>query len=332
MPRNRLLSPRASLVARAFVVAFALGLAPVAYGQGAPAPAAGNVVMRIGDRQWTADELKAELSWEPAPLLERARDDANFGRTYAVRWYESELLVRAAGDDGVLVRVPGLAGAARNLGRPLIAGEYVKQMLEVEYKPTDAEVQSYYAMNKETCKVPARYHLARLGVQVAKNASQPELEGAKKRLTTMQERLKGGEAFGKVADEMSDLPAKKEGGDVGWIGDDELGEEEGVAILRSLAVGATSEPIKTRRGLEIFKLVEREDARTKTLDQCRPQLVEQINAEYRKAASRKRVDELARRYNASLNLDAFLAAVAEVPGRPLGKAGKGAGDDESVLP
>jgi hypothetical protein len=278
--------------------------------------ASGDAVLKVGDRTTTAAQLEAELAYEQAPILDRIRSDDNFARTYAVRWYEAELFAKAAADDGVAAKIPGLTGAARNLGRNLVADEYVTYVLKEEYAPTDTEIKTYYTMNKERCIEPARYHLARLGVQVAKNASEEEAAGAQKRLRRMQERLAKGESFAAVADEMSDLPAKGAGGDVGWIGDDELGKEEGITAIRGVAVGERTEAIRTRRGLEIFTVLEKQDAKELTMEQCKPKLVATINTEYRKAAARRRTDELARRYNASLNLDAFLAAARRVQGTP----------------
>jgi parvulin-like peptidyl-prolyl isomerase len=281
---------------------------------GADTKGATEVVLKVGDRSVTAAELEAALSYEPSPILDRMRTDDNFARTFAVRWYEAELFAKAAADDGVIAQRPGLADAARNLGRNLISDEYTKYVLEAEFAPSDVELQSYYTMNKERCVEPARYHLARIGVQIAKNASEQEKAGANQRLAAMRERLAKGESFAIVADEMSDLPAKAEGGDVGWISDDDLGKEEGVAAIRTLAVGQMTEPVQTRRGLEIFRMVEKQDAKTLSLEACKPKLVAQINSEYLKAAARRRTDELAKRYNASMNLDAFVAAARRVQG------------------
>jgi hypothetical protein len=173
---------------------------------------------------------------------------------------------------------------------------------------SDAEIASYYAMNKEKCRTPIRYRFARVGVQIAKNASEEEKAAAQKRIDAIEARLVAGDPFGTVADQLSDLPGKKPGGELDWIEDGDLGKEEGVDLLRVIDVGARTPPTKTRRGIEVFTLLEKEDGRQKTIDQCRPKLVEQINQEYRRAATRKRVDDLAHRYGASMNLDAFLDA------------------------
>ncbi len=285
----------------------------------APGSLPASAVLRVGDRTLTVDELAAELAWEPGPLVERMREDRNFGSLFAVRWYESELFARAAADDGLLAKKPGLAGAAGNLSRNLIADQYVDAMLADELKPSDAEVSSYYSMNKEKCRMPVRYRLARVGVQIAKNASEEEKAAAQKRLEAIQAKLLAGESFAAVADQFSDLPSKNPGGELDWIEDADLGKEEGVEVLRVLSVGGRTEPIKTRRGMEIFTLIEKEDGRPQTLEECRGKLVEQINQEYRRVATRKRVDDLARRYGASMNLDAFLDAAKKATVAPTSK-------------
>jgi parvulin-like peptidyl-prolyl isomerase len=197
--------------------------------------------------------------------------------------------------------------------------QYVDAMLADELKPSDAEVSSYYSMNKEKCRMPVRYRLARVGVQIAKNASEEEKAAAQKRLEAIQAKLLAGESFAAVADQFSDLPSKNPGGELDWIEDADLGKEEGVEVLRVLSVGGRTEPIKTRRGMEIFTLIEKEDGRPQTLEECRGKLAEQINQEYRRVATRKRVDDLARRYGASMNLDAFLDAAKKATVAPTSK-------------
>ncbi|MFM7735640.1 MAG: peptidylprolyl isomerase [Alphaproteobacteria bacterium] len=313
----------------AWIGGFAPGAGPaIAEEASGGAPAAAGLppgtVLKVGDRTLTVDELAAELGWEPGPLVQRMKEDRNFATTFAVRWYESELFARAAADDGLLAKKPGLAGAAANLSRNMIADQYVDSMLADELQPSDAEVASYYAMNKEKCRTPVRYRFARVGVQIAKNASEEEKAAAQKRMDAIEAKLVAGDSFGSVADGLSDLPGKKAGGELDWIEDGELGKEEGVDALRLIAVGNRTPPIKTRRGLEIFTLLDKEDGRQQTLDQCRPKLVTQINQEYRRAASRKRVDELARRYGASMNLDAFLDATKKATVDPANLGAKGA--------
>ncbi len=273
-----------------------------------PGALPGDVAVKVGDEQISRADLEAVLAYEPAPLLQRMREDDNFARIFAVRWFHAELFARAAQDDGLLARKPGLGAAAADLGRNLLASEYMREMVEVEQEPTETEIKTYYSMNPELCTPPKRFHLARLGVEVAQRASEAELEGAKKRLGEMQSKLAAGVPFGQVADELSDLPSKESGGDVGWLTAEELGKDEGSAALTRLAPGTTSEVIRTRRGQEIFRMLEVEEGKPKSLEECKPLIVARIKKEYASAARQRRADELVKRYGASMNLDAFLAA------------------------
>jgi hypothetical protein len=282
-----------------------------------PAAKSGDVVFEVGDRKLTQAEIQAELGYEPEPLLQRMREDDNFARVYAVRWFHAEIFAKAAREDGLVAKTPGLGGAAENLGRNLIAREYQDHLLDVEYKPTDNEIEQYYTFNKELCTAPARYHIARVGVQIAKHASPEEIAAAEKRLAEIQQRLKKGDAFATVADELSDLPSKGPGGDSGWLTDDDLAKDEQSAWIKTLAVGTVSEPKKTIRGTEIYLMMEKEPSRVKTAAECRPEIETRIKREYYKKVSENRADELAKRFKASMNLDAFIAAARAAKGMPV---------------
>jgi hypothetical protein len=317
------------------VIAAALSLAaplsvPSRAADAPPGPLPSGVVVRIGDAQMTREEITAQLAYEPAPLLDRLREDDNFARIYAVRWFQAGLFARAAKDDGMLARTPGLEYAAGNLGRNLIADVYTRDLMRTEFKPSDSEIETHYKVYRDVaCATPPRYHLARTGVEIAKHASEAERAGAMKRLDEMKKRLAGGESFAVVANEMSDLPSKNPGGDVGWISGDDLAKDES-AGLAQLVVGGISEPLKTRRGYEIFRMVEKEESRTKSLPECRDIIVERIESEYRKATAQRRADELAERYAAALDLGAFIdaaRAARAVPTAP--EAGSGSPLGES---
>jgi peptidyl-prolyl cis-trans isomerase C len=71
-------------------------------------------------------------------------------------------------------------------------------------------------------------------------------------------RVKGGEDFAKVADEVSKDPGSK-GGDLGWFTKDRMVPEFGDAAMK-LKKGEISEPVKSQFGWHIIRL---EDRRTK---------------------------------------------------------------------
>jgi peptidyl-prolyl cis-trans isomerase C len=83
-------------------------------------------------------------------------------------------------------------------------------------------------------------------------------------------RVKGGEDFGKVADEVSKDPGSK-GGDLGWFTRDRMVPEFGDAVAK-MKPGQISDPIKSQFGWHIVKLDESRPKTFPPLDQVRDQV------------------------------------------------------------
>jgi len=87
---------------------------------------------------------------------------------------------------------------------------------------------------------------------------------------TVEKRLKAGEDFGKLADELSKDPGSK-GGDLGWFTKDRMVPEFADAAFK-LKPGEVSNPVKTQFGWHVIKVL---DVRTKPfppMDQVKDQL------------------------------------------------------------
>jgi peptidyl-prolyl cis-trans isomerase C len=83
-------------------------------------------------------------------------------------------------------------------------------------------------------------------------------------------RIKGGEDFGKVADEVSKDPGSK-GGDLGWFTRDRMVPEFGDAVAK-MKPGQISDPVKSQFGWHIVKLDETRPKTFPPLDQVRDQV------------------------------------------------------------
>ncbi|ATQ70370.1 MULTISPECIES: peptidylprolyl isomerase [Methylosinus] len=83
-------------------------------------------------------------------------------------------------------------------------------------------------------------------------------------------RVKGGEDFGKVADEVSKDPGAR-GGDLGWFTKDRMVPEFAEAAYK-LEPGQISDPVKTQFGWHVIKLDEKRPKVFPPLDQVREQV------------------------------------------------------------
>jgi peptidyl-prolyl cis-trans isomerase C len=85
-------------------------------------------------------------------------------------------------------------------------------------------------------------------------------------------RVKGGEDFGKVAEELSKDPGSKgEGGDLGFFSKDRMVEPFAEAAFK-LSPGQISDPVKTQFGFHVIKVEEKRTKPVPTFDETREQI------------------------------------------------------------
>jgi hypothetical protein len=280
----------------------------------APAIAAdGEAVLRIGDSTINAEQITHEFTWSAPALLNEVRRNDNSMRLLAIDWYTNKLVTKAAADDKMLDKMPGLASAADSLRTKMIANRVMARYVSEHFKSDEQELRQYMTMNEQLCQAPTSYRIARTGVVVGKKAGEAEAQGAKARVEDMKKRLAAGESFATIADERSDLTAKGAGGEVGWLTAEEVERTDGKEAITGLKKDQTSDIIQTSEGFVIYKLLDRKEARKLTFEECRATLERVMNERYKAQIARDWIDALAARYKASLNVDAFAAAVRAVP-------------------
>jgi len=323
------------LLVSTIVAAVVLADTAFAAEAGGPASVAGigaggalppEVVLKIGDWQVTGAEITAEGTLLPAAAIARLHSDSNAARAFAFDWYSDALFARAAEKEGLFDRVPGLKGFSETIARDAIARVYARDLLETRFKPSETEIQQLYAMHKaEVCTAPARYRVARAGVLLGRKATPQEIESATKRMEEIERRLVAGEEFASVAGELSDLDPKTAMGE--WISEEDVGQSGDPDGITSLKVGERSKAIESHTGRTIYSMLEREEARTLTLPECRARLEQSLTAQFQRDIVMERVDKLGKEFDGAMNIDAFVAALRAVPAKPIPAPPMGAGPD-----
>ena len=99
--------------------------------------------------------------------------------------------------------------------------------------------------------------------------------GSDEQAQALYKRLQEGEDFAELAREHSqDELSRSRGGQIGWVAEGDLPEDL-AALVFSLDPGKVSEPIKTERGVYLLDVQELEEARLRSLEEVRDQVVEQ---------------------------------------------------------
>jgi len=156
-------------------------------------------------------------------------------------------------------------------------------------KPSDAEVAGEYEKLKETLNVPEQVTAAHILVAVKPDAGEAGEAVAKAKAESIAAKAKQPNAdFAKLANENTDDPSGKgSGGQLPPFSRGQMAPEFEDAAF-SMAPGEVRGPVKTQFGYHIIKLVSKTPARTRTLDETRAQIANQL-AEKQASAEAERI-------------------------------------------
>lgn len=183
--------------------------------------------------------------------------------------------------------------------------EMTRQNQPVEV--TDQEVAQFYQGNKKNFEEPETMRASHILVDSE--------EAAKKAL----ERVKNGEPFAKVAQELSADSTKNQGGDIGIFSRGQLIPEFEEAC-KSLRPGEMSGVVKTSLGYHVILLTDRKTAYTRPLEEAKEPIRQRLIAQRQQRHMETFVQELKakaqiQRKSETLSAPAA-AAPAAVPGVP----------------
>lgn len=164
--------------------------------------------------------------------------------------------------------------------RQILIGRLVELLRKEKAVPvTEAQVAEFYGANKESFKQPASTRASHILVS--------DFETAKKAL----ERVKGGEPFAKVAEELSTDPSRSRGGDIGFFSKGQVIPEFEEAAAK-LKPGEMSGVVQTSLGYHILLLTETKPATQKPIEEVKDQIQQGLQSQEGQQAVQAIVKEL----------------------------------------
>lgn len=151
---------------------------------------------------------------------------------------------------------------------------------------TDEELRQYYGKHPDEFVKPATVMLRELLVAVAAETGrggQPQLFGgaqnadarAREKVDALRERAAKGDDFEKLIAEASDSPTKSSGGVIGPIIVTEMATGIREAIDK-MQPGEITQPIRTTRGYQMFKLESRTNEEPQAFDDVRDMIAQKV--------------------------------------------------------
>jgi peptidyl-prolyl cis-trans isomerase D len=142
---------------------------------------------------------------------------------------------------------------------------------------SDDDVKVYYQGHIDQYKLEDRAHVAHILFKTV-GMTDAQVEEVKKKAEDVLNKAKRGGNFADLAKQYSEDTSKDKGGDLGWIVRGQTVPEFEAAAF-SLPKGSISDLVKTQYGFHIIQVIDRENARTQTLDEVKANIINQLQQE-----------------------------------------------------
>jgi peptidyl-prolyl cis-trans isomerase SurA len=148
----------------------------------------------------------------------------------------------------------------------------------------EEKIREYYDKHKDEFMTEEKVHLATILLRGQDVSSQDERDPLFQKAKEIMLRLKNGEDFDELAKKFSMGPGADEGGDLGLFKMSQL-DPDLRKIIEGMSPGDVSEPIIRPSAIQVIKLVEKQERRSKPIDEVRDAIYwilyrEEINKRY----------------------------------------------------
>jgi peptidyl-prolyl cis-trans isomerase C len=169
---------------------------------------------------------------------------------------------------------------------------WVKEQIKDAPKATDADAEEFYTKNPDQFKKPEQVRASHILLSVAADAPEATVQEKQKAAQAIAARVKAGEAFDKLASELSEDPsAKQNAGDLNFFTKEQMVPEFSTAAF-GMKKGEISEPVKSQFGFHVIQVTDRKDAETMTLEAVKPQLLAFLNQKMQSTQVEKLIKEV----------------------------------------
>ncbi|MDJ0866227.1 MAG: peptidylprolyl isomerase [Myxococcota bacterium] len=228
-------------------------------------------------------------------FVEEARDDLLFTKlrrlidaTVAVSDAEAREAIRHAREEVQFAFV--------SLDTGLAPDGYAVDPAEVERLLAEQpeRARSFFDENPDRFRQPERVRARHVLVRLAPDATEADVEAAREKAQGALDRIRAGEDFAAVAEELSDDPGSKtRGGDLGLFPRGQMTPPFEEAAF-ALQPGELSDLVRTDFGFHVIRVEERAEAEERTFDDAAREIAEElVTKDAASAAARETVDRLA---------------------------------------
>lgn len=269
------------------------------------------VVGKSADYTFRATDLERLIAAQPAEIQKRFQDDPE-QRVNLVRQLMTQKAVAARARKEGFDRKPDFKEQLGHVIDDFMTREYLARVVAASVTVPEDDVKKYYKENESKFVIQEQVKIRHIFVEAPKEMKEEEKRKALLKIETLQQRLKNGEDFAKVAKEASeDAESAKLGGELGTISPGGTSAEEFEKAAFALKAGEVSGVVKTPYGYHIIRVDERKEKRTATLDEARDYILKKLKNEYEAKKVQEFVEQVSKEAGVEVLADRIIGKKEE---------------------
>ena len=155
--------------------------------------------------------------------------------------------------------------------------EWVESQVKDAPQATDKDAEEFFQKNPQQFEKAEQVRASHILVALQKDAEESVVAEKKKAAEAIVARVKAGEAFDKLAAELSEDPsAKQNSGDLNFFTKEQMVPEFS-QVAFSMKKGDLSDPVRSQFGFHVIQVTDRKDGEKMTLESVKPQLLIFLN-------------------------------------------------------
>jgi peptidyl-prolyl cis-trans isomerase C len=228
-----------------------------------------NVVIVLGSRHITTDELKKDLEFISAEMDLREKQQGQIRNQLAEQVINHYLVIEYAKEKNIIIADSELQCALDDIKRgytestfreallreyvdfdqwkkrfkeQLLINKILKDIVKNIAPPSHKEIEQYFAENRDEFRYPKMVKFRQI------------VSSSKEEADNLLKRIQKGEEMSELARKYSIAPEAESGGEISWVAQEHLDESMG-NIVFSLAPGELSPVVETPYGYHIFEVL-----------------------------------------------------------------------------
>ena len=189
----------------------------------------------------------------------------------------------------------GMEISEKEIRSQIQRGLAINQLLDTNVRQkitvTAEESNNFYKSNPNLFKQPEKVKASHILIKVAPDAEESKKIQARKKIETIQKKVRQGEDFGSLAKANSEGPTAQRNGDLGYFSRGQMVKPFEDAAF-ALNIGEVSKIVETQFGYHLIKVTDKKPARTIPYKEVQPMLDQHIKNEKEKTEIQGYIENL----------------------------------------